>query len=118
MVAFWLLLLDEAEFGSKKVMIYESWNILSLLAVPGSLTMKIYISADFEGISGVANWEEVINDKPDFDYFRKLMVLEVNAAVEASFENGATKVVVKDAHASARNILPTLLHRKTLLFTN
>ena len=77
--------------------------------------MKFYISADLEGISGVVNSEETNFGKPDFEYFRKIMAGEVNSVVETLFENGATDVVVKDAHASARNILPTHLHQKARL---
>ena len=75
----------------------------------------IYISADIEGISGVVSWEEVNSGKPDYEYFRKIMAQEVNAAVEAAFDNGATDVVVRDAHSSARNILPSQIHRKARL---
>ncbi|MFX0013215.1 MAG: M55 family metallopeptidase [Promethearchaeota archaeon] len=77
--------------------------------------LKIYISADIEGISGVVSWEEVESGKPDYEYFRKIMSQEVNAAVEAAFDNGATDVIVRDAHSSARNILPTHINRKAQL---
>lgn len=66
--------------------------------------MRVFISADMEGISGVADWR----DEQDFPY-RKWMTGDVNAAVEGAFEGGADKVVVRDAHGSARNIDPDLL---------
>ncbi|MBS4192941.1 M55 family metallopeptidase [Bacillus sp. FJAT-49705] len=67
--------------------------------------MKIYIVADGEGISGVVNSEEMHHSGKYFDQFRKLMTMDVNAAIEGAFEAGATEVVVNDAHWSMLNIL-------------
>ncbi|MFC1852948.1 M55 family metallopeptidase [candidate division CSSED10-310 bacterium] len=77
--------------------------------------LKIYISADIEGITGVVAWDETEEGKPDFNYFRKVMAQEVNAGIEAAFDKGAQEVVVRDAHGHARNILPSELHRKAKL---
>ncbi|WP_257347454.1 M55 family metallopeptidase [Pseudalkalibacillus decolorationis] len=66
--------------------------------------MKIFISADIEGISGVAtNVQLKKND--EYQRFRKLMTQEVNAAVEGAFKGGATEVVVADGHGNMSNIL-------------
>ena len=35
--------------------------------------MKVYISADMEGITGVADWEEVDHNKPAYAQFQKQM---------------------------------------------
>jgi D-amino peptidase len=43
------------------------------------------------------------------------MTEETNAAIEAALEAGATEIVVRDAHGSARNIFPDLLHEKARL---
>jgi D-amino peptidase len=51
----------------------------------------------------------------DYQYFRKIMSLEANAAVEGAFAGGATEVWVRDAHGSARNILPDLLDKRSKL---
>ncbi len=51
--------------------------------------MKVFISVDMEGITGVANCEEVTRDGKDFDYFRKIMTKETNAAIEGALEAGA-----------------------------
>ena len=77
--------------------------------------LKIYISADMEGITGVINWDEVSENKPDYQYFRKIMTDEVNAAIEGSLETGATEVIVRDAHDSARNIIPDKLNEQAKL---
>ncbi len=77
--------------------------------------LKVFISVDMEGITGVVNWEDVSRDGKDYDYFRRLMSLEANAAVEGALAAGATEVTVRDAHGSARNILPDLLHPRAKL---
>jgi len=66
--------------------------------------MKIYISADMEGITGVASWSEVERTHSDYEPHRLAMVAEVVHACQAAFACGATEVVVKDAHASGRNL--------------
>ena len=68
--------------------------------------MKIYISADMEGVTGVNAWEEVTRDKMDYDLFRKQMTAEVVAACRGAVKAGVKEIVVKDAHDTGRNILP------------
>jgi len=77
--------------------------------------LKVFISVDMEGITGVVNWEETGRDGKDYDYFRRIMSLEANAAVLGAFDAGATEVVVRDSHGSARNILPDLLDPRATL---
>ena len=72
--------------------------------------LKVFISVDMEGITGVVNSEEVNRTGKDYDYFRALMAKETNAAIEGALEAGATEILVRDSHGSARNILPEMLH--------
>ena len=74
--------------------------------------MKIYLSADMEGTCGIAVWPET-ERKDDRDYIplQKQMTREVAAACEGALAAGAEEVLVKDAHDSARNILPAELPR-------
>jgi D-amino peptidase len=67
--------------------------------------MKILISVDMEGISGVTHWEET--DPLHFEYgrFRKIMTDEVNAAIDGAQEAGADEFVVVDGHGDGTNIL-------------
>jgi len=76
---------------------------------------KVFISVDMEGITGVVHWEEVSRDGKDYDYFRKIMTKETNAAIEGALEAGATDILVRDSHGSARNILPDMLDRNAKL---
>jgi D-amino peptidase len=80
--------------------------------------LKVFISVDMEGISGVINWEDVNREGKDYNLFRKLMTEEANAAIEGALLAGATEILVRDSHGSARNILPELLHSKAILLRN
>jgi D-amino peptidase len=71
--------------------------------------MKIYISADIEGVAGIAAWDEAIKKSPDYNEFRQQMTAEVAAACEGAIEAGATEIVVKDAHGTGRNIFSSQL---------
>jgi D-amino peptidase len=67
--------------------------------------MKVYISADIEGITGTTTWSETELNSPDYIPFQKQMTKEVLAAIEGAIAGGATEILLKDAHDSARNIL-------------
>jgi len=67
--------------------------------------MKIYISADIEGISGVVN--SSFTGQNEFEYRRaqKLMTSEVNAAIRGAKLAGADTILVNDSHGTMTNIL-------------
>src|SRR5574341_1331508 len=68
--------------------------------------MKLLISCDMEGISGIVDWEQVTPGHPEYTTRgRKLMTGDVNAAIQGAFKSGADEVVVSDAHWNARTIL-------------
>jgi D-amino peptidase len=69
--------------------------------------MKVYISADMEGISGVVDFAQtsIQDEAKEYDRARSLMTAEVNAAIEGALAAGASEVLVNDAHGSMRNIL-------------
>lgn len=65
--------------------------------------MKIFISADIEGISGVSTNQQ-LKTPSEYQRFRKLMTQDVNAAIEGAFKGGATDIVVADGHGNMSNI--------------
>ena len=67
--------------------------------------MKVFISADIEGVTGILHWDETARTHADFTEFRDRMTQEVSAACEGAFEAGATEVWIKDAHGSGRNLI-------------
>ncbi len=66
--------------------------------------MKIYISADIEGVCGSTHWDEADNDKSDYAEFQKQMTAEVAAACKGAMAAGVKDITVQDAHGSGRNI--------------
>lgn len=60
--------------------------------------MKVFLSVDMEGISGLVRWADVVTAGIDFERNRRLMTLDANAAIEGAFEAGASQVVVEENH--------------------
>ncbi len=67
--------------------------------------MKIYISADMEGIVGVVTNEQLGPQGFEYNRAREFMTAEVSAAIEAAFQAGATEIVVSDSHGNGQNLL-------------
>ncbi|UPV99280.1 M55 family metallopeptidase [Halorussus gelatinilyticus] len=66
--------------------------------------MRVFVSADMEGITGVAAAEDVVRGEPEYERGKELLHGDVNAAVEGAFAGGATDVLVNDSHSSMRNL--------------
>ncbi len=77
--------------------------------------MRIYISADGEGVTGVVHGSEMHPDGREWAFGRRMMTADVNAAVAGAFDGGATEVFVNDAHWSELNILPEALDPRAQL---
>ncbi len=67
--------------------------------------LKIYISADMEGLTGVVTGEQLGPSGFEYDRFRQIMTDEVNATIEAAREAGATEFLVSDSHGNGQNLL-------------
>jgi D-amino peptidase len=70
---------------------------------------KLYVSADIEGICGIADWKETNLTEGQGEYFRAEMTREVAAACEAANASGISEILVKDAHGTGRSIDPSRL---------
>jgi D-amino peptidase len=68
-------------------------------------TMRVLISADMEGITGVTFPDDVTPGHPRWQYHRQFFNSDVNAAIEGFFDAGASEVLVNEAHADKRNLL-------------
>jgi D-amino peptidase len=79
--------------------------------------VKVFISADMEGVSGIVHPAQCRPTHADYGRFRDLFTEEVNAAVEGAIEGGATAVVVNDAHFTMTNILIEKLHPEAELIS-
>ncbi len=67
--------------------------------------MKVYISADIEGVGCVVTQEQSSPGGREYSWARKMMTGEVNAAVRGAFDAGADEVVVSDSHNVGLNLI-------------
>jgi D-amino peptidase len=77
--------------------------------------MKVFISADIEGIATTTHWRETNTAEAAGALHAKQMTREVLAAVEGAFAGGATEVYIKDAHGSGLNIDPAQMPENVVL---
>src|ERR1700757_3126797 len=75
----------------------------------GDESLKIFLSSDMEGTAGVGDWQQCVGDGPEAVAGRKLLLAEVNAAIEGALAGGATEIVVNDSHSTMRNLPPDQL---------
>ena len=80
---------------------------LSLGAAPAAAQdgLKIYISADMEGVTGAVTGDQLGPGGFEYQRFRQFMTDEVLAAIEEARAAGATEIVVSDSHGNGENLL-------------
>lgn len=67
--------------------------------------VRILISADMEGVTGVTNTEDVVAGTEPWQRFRRMFAGDVNACVSGLASGGAQDILVNEAHAGQRNLL-------------
>lgn len=77
--------------------------------------MKLFISADMEGSTGIIDPTYCNPGAENYERGRRLMTGDVNAVVEAAVEYGVTEIIVADSHHKMNNILIEELHPKATL---
>ncbi|MGG1661844.1 M55 family metallopeptidase [Brevibacillus sp. NRS-1366] len=78
--------------------------------------MKLFLSVDMEGISGIVDTSYINPDSGiNYQRGRQFMTGDANAVIEAAIECGATEIVVADSHNTMNNILWESLHPKAKL---
>src|SRR6266851_10443574 len=78
------------------------WLALEICSAAG---LKIFIVTDMEGVGGVNNADEqLLPGQRRFDESRRLLVGEINAAIQGLLEAGAGQVVVWDGHDGSRSL--------------
>lgn len=79
------------------------------------MNYKVFISADIEGVAGIVSPLQTNPGAPEYEMARRLMTLEVNAAIDGALKAGATEIVVCDGHANRQNLIPELMHPSAIL---
>jgi D-amino peptidase len=67
--------------------------------------LRVYISADMEGVTGVTHSQDVIPGRSQYERFRAFLTADVNAAIEGAARGGATEFLVNEAHDGMRNVI-------------
>ncbi|MHB0874715.1 MAG: M55 family metallopeptidase [Anaerolineae bacterium] len=74
--------------------------------------MRIYIMTDFEGacaVTGVPG-EPLTQASSQYQFARRMVTAEINAAVEGAIAGGATDIIVNDSHGGGLNLIYDELH--------
>lgn len=79
--------------------------------------MKLYISTDFEGVAGIVDWDQIMVGSHDYEIGRRLLLGELNAAIDGARQAGAQTILVNDSHSSMRNLDPEALHGSASLLS-
>ena len=79
--------------------------LLAPLALHAQRPLKVFISADMEGIAGVVTAEQLGPSGFEYERFRGFMTEEVLAAIQGARDAGATTIVVADSHGNEQNLL-------------
>jgi D-amino peptidase len=90
---------------------------LSLGAAQTKPPLKVFISVDMEGITGIVHGDQTTPGTAEYGNGCAWMVADVNAAVEGALAAAATEVVVNDSHGSMRNVNPAQIHPKAILIS-
>jgi D-amino peptidase len=87
----------------------KAMPLLALVAVttsaPAQDGLKIYISADMEGVVGVVTSDQLNPSGFEYTRFREFLTAEVNATIEAARAAGATQFLISDSHGNGQNLL-------------
>jgi D-amino peptidase len=79
--------------------------------------MRILISADMEGATGVTWTDDVVPGTEQWQRFRRLFTGDVNATISGLHDGGASDVLVNEAHSSQRNLLLEDLDARARMLT-
>ena len=78
---------------------------VGVLSAQTARPLKVFISVDMEGVTGVVQPAQLLQGGFEYEHFRQIMTDETNAAIEGARSAGATEFIVCDSHGNAQNIL-------------
>ena len=81
------------------------FTTLFALPLAAQRPLKVYISADMEGITGVASAEQLGPTGFEYQRAREWMTGDVLAAIQGAREAGATEFVISDSHGNGQSLL-------------
>lgn len=84
--------------------------LLALFLLPGTSLaaqqspLKVFVSVDMEGISGVGTSAMTSSSGKDYAVARRLMTEDVNAVIATILSRGPAEIVLNDSHGDMQNI--------------
>src|SRR5260370_37475164 len=63
-----------------------------------------------EGVAGIVDWSQCRGPGQLYEEGRRLLLGEVNAAIDGAMAGGATEIVCNDSHGTMNNLDPAELH--------
>src|SRR5690625_1454578 len=79
--------------------------------------MKLYLSVDMEGVTGLPDYTFVDSSKHNYERARRIMTQEANAIIESAFRHGTNYVLVNDSHSKMNNLLIDEIYPEAELIT-
>ncbi|MDC3414401.1 M55 family metallopeptidase [Terrihalobacillus insolitus] len=79
--------------------------------------MKLYLSVDMEGITGLPDHTYVDSHKLNYERGRRIMTQETNYVIDAAYTQGCEEVLINDSHSKMNNLLIDELHPDAYLIT-
>jgi len=79
--------------------------------------MKLYLSVDMEGITGLPDYTYVDSTQHNYERARRIMTQETNYVIDAAFNTGCGHVLVNDSHSKMNNLLVDEIHKEAELIT-
>ncbi|ANE45280.1 D-aminopeptidase [Paenibacillus swuensis] len=79
--------------------------------------MKLYISIDMEGVTGLVDSTFVDSRQHNYERGRHIMTDEANHVIGSAFQEGCSEVIVNDSHSKMNNLIIEKLHPETQLIT-
>ncbi len=66
--------------------------------------MKLFLSCDMEGATGLVSFSQVLPKSPEYPLGRAMQLFDVRVLVEAALEWGVEEILINDAHSAMRNL--------------
>jgi D-amino peptidase len=67
-----------------------------------------------EGVAGIVDWSQCRGPGQPYEEGRRLLLGEVNAAIDGALAGGATEIICNDSHGTMNNLDPAELHGRAV----
>jgi D-amino peptidase len=72
--------------------------------------VRVFISFDMEGVAGIVDWSQCMGPGAAYETGCRLLLGEVNAAIDGAASGGADEIICNDSHGTMNNLDPEALH--------